>query len=49
MTTVFNEAARAALAELDGSPGSAVALLAGISAGDIDEYGGMPVEGGDDL
>lgn len=43
--TVVDESVRAALAQLDGSSKSAVALLAGVSAEEIDECGGMPDEG----
>jgi len=41
----INEAVRAALAQLDGSSKSAVALLTGVPIEKIDEYGGMPNEG----
>lgn len=38
----INEGVRAALSRLDGSSTSSVALLAGLSPEQIDEYGGMP-------
>jgi hypothetical protein len=41
----INEGIRAALASLDGSPASAVSLLAGIPVDQLDEYGGMPKGG----
>ena len=38
----LNDGIRVALSRLDGSPRSAVALLAGVSPGALDEYGGLP-------
>lgn len=38
----INEGVRAALEQLDGSPASAVALLTGIAADQLDQYGGVP-------
>lgn len=37
----INEGVRTALRQLDGSTGSAVALLTGISEDQLDEYGGI--------
>ncbi|MGC4857386.1 hypothetical protein ACLQ24_29495 [Micromonospora sp. DT4] len=38
----INEGVRAALSRLDGSSKSAVSLLTGVPAEQLDEYGGMP-------
>lgn len=38
----INEGIRAALGHLDGSSRSAISLLTGVSADQLDEYGGLP-------
>lgn len=40
----FRDRLRASLETLDGSPASAVALLAGMSREELEQYGGMPEE-----